>query len=381
MTTLRRHAVLKEKGTIKDFLELTGIKPVGEGITKKGSMITFFGRITPTAAAEILESFNDHNRVRRDGTALEYAQSIFDKDWEDTGIPILFDENGQTVDGQHRLAGCVIAKKPIISLIVFGVDFSAYRAIDRGKKRKLSDDLHTDGHAWAPDRAKLISLLYREQTGNQVAKLNGHPLNPSQGDAMDIDSEDGLGPQIDQALHFVYGYGRTWHPRKMIDRPLAAYLFIKLNAIHQPAACQYLHQLITGTIPEGAAPDNPVTSVRNRLLEVDTKDKFKTARKLLILLAGWNRFCAHGNRKLGTLVVSKLHKRNGVDLKLTEIPAFKKPNRKVQQATTEWFNDKFSLDSTLTSGSNAATKFLERSNARSKDVATQADRLRPKLEQ
>jgi len=380
MTTTRRHEVLNEAGTIKDFLELTGIKPVGEGVTRKGPMLTFFGRISPTAAAEILGSFNDHNRVRRDGATLEYAQSIHDKDWEDTGIPVLFDEHGQLVDGQHRLAACVIAKKSITTLIVFGVDFSSYRAIDRGKKRKLSDDLHTDGHAWAPDRAKLISFLYRERTGNLIAKLTAYPLNPSQGDALTIDSEDSLGPQIDQSLHFVYGYGRTWHPRKMISRALTAYLFIKLNAIHQPAACQYLHQLITGTIPEGAAADNPVTNVRNRLLDVDTKDKLKAARKLLILIAGWNRFCAYGNRAVGTFIVPKLHKQNGMDLKLTELPALKKPSRKVQQSTIEWFNDKFSLESTLISGSNSAEKFLERSQARSKDVTTQAGRLRPKLE-
>jgi hypothetical protein len=166
----------------------------------------------------------------------------------------------------------------------------------------------------------------------------------------------------------------------MIDRPLAAYLFIKLDAIHQPTACQFLDQLITGTIPQDAAPDNPVTLVRNRLLEVATDDKFKIARKLLILRSGWNRFCTHGNRTLSKLDVPKLLKPNGTDLRLTEIPSLKKPNRKVQQATTKWFNEKFSLEATLTSGANSAAKFRERARTRATDVTTQAARLRPKLD-
>ena len=376
--TARRHVALRQSGPLGDFLRSTGIRPVGDGIAKQGNRVLFFGRITPTAAEKILKSYNSHNRLRREGRSLTYAQSMADKEWADNCVPILFDENGQLLDGQHRLEGCVTAKQAITVSIAFGVPFQSFTTLDRGGKRKLADDLHTLGFAWAPMRAKIANLLYREMNENLLVTVRS-PKNPPTDVGLAIATGDELGDAITRALHFVYGFSHQWKPKKLFERAEGAFFFMKLEPLDQPAAVEYLHHLISGQVPVGSTAEHICTAVRNRLIGIDRKNPDAQALRLLAIQAGWQRFCTAGNSVVRDYRVKALrHKRTG-EPNLTALPEFKKPSRRVKTVTAAWFLEHSNFDAIMAAGERAAEKFLERKAATQQDVAARAERIRDRL--
>jgi hypothetical protein len=376
--TARRHAALRQSGPLGDFLRSTGIRPVGDGIAKQGNRVLFFGRITPSAADKILKEYNSHNRLRREGRVTGYAQSMKDKEWADNCVPILFDENGQLLDGQHRLEGCVVSKKALVVSIAFGVPFQSFTSLDRGGKRKLPDDLHTLGFAWAPDRAKIANLLYREMNDNLLVTTRP-PKNPPTDVGLAIATGDEMGDAITRALHFVYGFSHQWKPKKLFERSEAAFFFMKLEPLDQPAGVEYLHHLISGQVPPGSSAEHICTAVRNRLIAIDRKDKDAQALRLLAIHAGWQRFCTSGNGVVRDYRVKKLRDQRTGNPRVVALPEFKTPTRRVKTATAAWFLEHSNFDGIMTSGQRRAEQFLERGRIRQQDTATRAERMREKL--
>lgn len=374
----KRHAALRLGGKVNDFLTSTGIRPIGTGVATYGNLIAFHGRITPTSCKTILQNYNDHNRLRRDATVLPYAQAMEDKEWENNGVPLLFDENGQLLDGQHRLEGAFVSKKTMTVLLVFGVPFSTFLTLDAGIKRKLADHLHTMDFAWSNDRAKLAGLIFREMNENLLVKTHAGPSSPELKVGTAIATGDEYGDKITRALHFVYGISYQWKPKKLFSRSEGAFFFMKLEAIDQAAGVEYLHHLITGTVPVGSSADHVSSAVRNRLIAIDSKDKDARAMRFLAISAGWNRWCTAGNGVVRDYRVPVLRKKNG-DAKLTVMPALKSPNRKVKTASAAWFLAHSNFDGIMVTGERRAESTLQKIKDRLKDVDTRAERMRELL--
>jgi hypothetical protein len=340
----------------------------------------FFARITPAAATKILKEYNSHNRLRRDGRVRGYAQSMHDKEWADNCVPVLFDDGGQLLDGQHRLEGIVVSKKAQILSVVFGVDFQTFTTLDRGGKRKLADDLHTQGYAWAPVRAKLTNLLFREMNDNLLVTTRA-PKNPEVSVGLAIATGDELGDSITRALEFVYGFSHQWKPKKLFEREEAAFFFMKLEPLNQPAGIEYLHHLISGQVPPGSSAEHICTAVRNRLVNIDRKDKDAQALRLLAIHAGWQRFCSAGNGVVRDYRVPRLRDQRTGNARLTKLGDFKKPSKRVKTATAAWFLEHSNFDAIMTSGQRRAQQFLERSTKRQQDIKGRTERIRETLEE
>lgn len=94
--------------------------------------------ITPKKAAEYLKTNIDNPRKLSRSTVVMYAEEIRNGRWALNGEAICFGEDGKLKNGQHRLAGIVMAKKSIETVVVRGVanDVTAY---DIGKKRTITD--------------------------------------------------------------------------------------------------------------------------------------------------------------------------------------------------------------------------------------------------
>jgi hypothetical protein len=69
-------------------------------------MTTKVETITPEIATEILEKRNPRNRTISEGTVSAYATDMRNKRWTLTHQGLAFDENGDLIDGQHRLWAC-----------------------------------------------------------------------------------------------------------------------------------------------------------------------------------------------------------------------------------------------------------------------------------
>ena len=102
------------------------------------NLITQLVNVTPAMAKTMLES-NTDNRNKRGWWVSGLANMMKRGEWITTHQGVAFDESGKLIDGQHRLEAIVEAEMTIPMLVVTGVSNQAYKVLDNGIKRTLSD--------------------------------------------------------------------------------------------------------------------------------------------------------------------------------------------------------------------------------------------------
>lgn len=95
--------------------------------------------ITPEWAAEILQTKNQKNRRLRGWWTEALAAAMRRGEWITTHQGIAFDEDGNVIDGQHKLKAVVIAGMPIKMVVFHGVPRTAFSVLDIGAKRSYTD--------------------------------------------------------------------------------------------------------------------------------------------------------------------------------------------------------------------------------------------------
>jgi len=97
-----------------------------------------FKLITPEIAQKWLE-LNVQNRNKRGWWINALAQMIKRGEWITTHQGVAFSKSGNLIDGQHRLQAIVESNIPVEMLVVTGITDEAYKVLDNGIKRTLSD--------------------------------------------------------------------------------------------------------------------------------------------------------------------------------------------------------------------------------------------------
>ena len=101
--------------------------------------------ITPELAAEYL-SKNIKNRSIRKQVVEAYAREIKRGTFVLTHQGIAFDENGQLIDGQHRLMAIAASGTPVKMVVSRGVVPTALTVVDRGASRTIRDVITLDNN-------------------------------------------------------------------------------------------------------------------------------------------------------------------------------------------------------------------------------------------
>lgn len=134
--------------------------------------------ITPGMASSWLADNKFENRNLSDRNVNRIARDIKAGKWIFDGNPIRFDNNGNILDGQHRLWAIVMAEKEVESLVVRGLEEGAVHTIDTGKSRNNADVLHFAGYKSTSALAALARLAigYRRNKGDmwKWAQDNSH---------------------------------------------------------------------------------------------------------------------------------------------------------------------------------------------------------------
>lgn len=100
--------------------------------------------IDPSKAEKYLKK-NVHNRYVNEKTIALYAKQMREKEWRINGESLIFSDNGELLDGQHRLSA-IVASGVTLDLPVFrGVEKDAIRTINTGKPRSIADHLRIHG--------------------------------------------------------------------------------------------------------------------------------------------------------------------------------------------------------------------------------------------
>lgn len=162
--------------------------------------------------AEVLLERNVHNRPISEITVDKYVDEILRGVWVPTNSGIGFSEDGELVDGQHRLAAIKKSDCKVKILIVYGLPKLAQEKSDRHKKRTLAEVFWLSGvcgNKWQVQTATYIARRespFRVPTDEEVKEaifLHRNAL-----EAVEI-STKGRGRKIDSvgtrtAIVFAY---------------------------------------------------------------------------------------------------------------------------------------------------------------------------------
>lgn len=104
-------------------------------------------QVTPELATTWLENKNTHNRKVVQTNVDRIAQEINEGRWRLNHQGIAFDENGNLVDGQHRLWAIVLTGKTVPVRVFTGISREAVETIDVGERRSNLDVIRLSGNA------------------------------------------------------------------------------------------------------------------------------------------------------------------------------------------------------------------------------------------
>ena len=115
--------------------------------------------ITPEMAKKWLEKNNLSNRNLSDSRVDAMVSDIKSGNWHLTHQGIAFDNDGNLLDGQHRLMACVKSGIPIESMITLGMTKDACVAIDNTRPRSVIDHARQMGISLTQSHAAIALIM------------------------------------------------------------------------------------------------------------------------------------------------------------------------------------------------------------------------------
>lgn len=109
-------------------------------------IVTQIITVTPEMAKEWLEKHNNQNRSLNIERAKVYRDIILSNNWVVTHQGIAFSDDGNLIDGQHRLKGIDLSGIAVEVMVTKGLQFCDTKAIDNGRVRSMQDQLRIAGY-------------------------------------------------------------------------------------------------------------------------------------------------------------------------------------------------------------------------------------------
>jgi hypothetical protein len=195
--------------------------------------------------------------------------------------PIIFDENGDLQDGQHRLLAPYFTGSPVeVMVLVVPNQDDLFSVIDSGRSRTATDTLQTAGLAVSAACAAAVKLVYKYE----IRKLGvfKQPSKLPKMSNLEVLRYARLHPEIVDA------------DREMVDNYPAAMTIIDNDGVS--VAFYYLlnqrfddgvsHDFLTALTTEDGLderkPTDPIVALHQRLL--NEAEKIEAPRKLALLI-------------------------------------------------------------------------------------------------
>lgn len=255
--------------------------------------------ISPIMAKHILDKHNKRNRTLNEHHMSSIARDIKNGNWIDgTGSMISFAKDGSLMDGQHRLAAIVSAKRPLKLSVKFGLEKEAQRVIDTGRKRTYSDFIAMSEGMDSPYKAErasvtrmLFGFLNDPHTPCQYAKHH----KPTQSDLIDVAKE--FREDIAKAVSLVCAPGLV---TKITVGSHAAFAAVLMRHSEYSEYIEEFFDLLgTGANLDA---DDPIMVIRNRfMIRPDLRTATMKDASIGLLLKGWNHWIN------GDAVSNKMH--------------------------------------------------------------------------
>jgi len=240
-------------------------------------------KITPDMAAKLLEEAKEvQNRNVSDGHVEWLAAQMKSGKWALNGEALIFDEEGQLIDGQHRLWAIVNSGITIESLVTRGVDRKGFATIDTGSARTSGNVLSIYGEKNGNVLSAALGWLHRYENGKMLWALKASGFAAATALAL-VKKHPGMR----DAVEWSAGMRGNAIFRK-VSGSILAFLRYVFTAYKPQKAAEFF-DLVGDVVPDKEG--TPTRVLRDWYL---TKDKGRAAATTLELMAvtvkAWNVF-------------------------------------------------------------------------------------------
>ena len=269
-----------------------------EPIAPRG-IISYVARISPSDAQYLL-NLNQKNRKMNKETVRRYRNDMVDQSWQDSASQIQISENGNLLNGQHRLRAMIDSNTSQILTITEGVPESSFAVMDVGRGRSPADALSAENKSYYVVAAASIKLwkVWREGFYRTDLTKDRHKANSVQNNSFKKMSKAAT-------IQFTLDYANATPNMDSICRVagLTSKLFkgytsatigaflIQANELGHATyeeAKLFCEKIQTGA---GLEEKHPVLIMRNRIHTWMQKGEYKgyaVGNKLSILIYIWN---------------------------------------------------------------------------------------------
>lgn len=212
----------------------------------------------------------------------EIAKQIGTEDWDVNGEAIKVTDEGIVIDGGHRLAACMLANRPIVTLVIYGVDDSM--TMDAGRPRTFAAYLRNMG----VKRYNMVSTVVRhinctDSSGGYDADLMWGWKSPVS--LMRIYKR--LTKEIMSAVDYVANHaGGGGAPRQCLIEPtILVYGCVMARRVDRTKADEFISKCITGL---DITERSPVYQIRKRMqINLKATAKLRNYSVLCLLMKAW----------------------------------------------------------------------------------------------
>ena len=240
--------------------------------------------VTPVLAKELLLK-NNSNRTISKETVTSYANDMREKRWkENTAEFIKIAQDGEILDGQHRLLGIVEADCSVYFHIAYGVSKSVFDVLDTGKIRSSGDVFSIE----RIENSAIISATvksYLALTKNHRAILNSSSKSHRLTNTI-ILQEYNKRPEYWQE---VASFSNKCHKNfaKILTSSFIGTLYSYFYDISPEDSRNFINQVCTGE----SITNSSISVLRQSLLKDKiSQRKMQPQDKLAIIVKTWNAF-------------------------------------------------------------------------------------------
>jgi len=245
--------------------------------TKQSKIESYELVITPVMAGVWLDK-NPNNRSVTQSRVASYARAMLAGRWGVTGQNIIFDKDGDLLDGQHRLWAIIEADIPVRMGVTVGIDKEQFINLDVGKPRGGGDALIVAGFTNCHQLAGAARLVY--QWEQEWFGANRRILISNE-DVLDIATRH---PGLSESVLFVKRNPDSGMP------PSEATAMHYICGIKSPEkSAEFFSRLSSGA---GLEAGSPILLLKSRLIKAQASHAYRLDKRFRLALAvkAWNAF-------------------------------------------------------------------------------------------
>lgn len=219
-----------------------------------------FKLIDVTEAAALLKR-NTRNRNLNAKVVATLTRALANGEWAVNGEAIKISEEGDVLDGQHRLAAIVQSGIPMETLVISGLPVATQDTMDAGRRRTTADVMKINGEDNANVLASVAKRAWQWNQGNTRFTTTSLPTTAEVRATLDKH------PVLRRSAEMGVRVNRGYRPANATVTGTAHFLF---SDVDQDTTAKFFARLASGA---ELGEDDPILTLRTRLLRDQVTSK------------------------------------------------------------------------------------------------------------